>query len=93
MLTWSGTSGSASGVRNLTHGISVAAGELFTMPVEFVSMEMDNRYVNFRVPVPRADVEKMRALSTGEWITATSSHELSDESDVVAAIRPYTSVG
>ena len=91
MLTWSGAYGSASGVRNLTHDTSVDEGELFAMPVEFVSMEMDNRYVNFKVPVPAGDVAKVKSLAPGKWVTVTSPHEPSDQAEAVAGIRPYNS--
>lgn len=91
MLTWSGAYSSASGVRNLTHETSVDEGELFTMPVEFVSMEMDNRYVNFKVPVPSGDVAKIKSLTPGTWVTVTSAHEPGDQAEAVAGIRPYNS--
>ena len=61
------------------------------MPVEFVSMEMDNRYVNFKVPVPSGDVAKIKSLTPGTWVTVTSAHEPSDQAEAVAGIRPYNS--
>ena len=91
MLTWSGAYSNASGVRNLTHGTSVDEGELFTMPVEFISMEMDNRYVNFKVPVPGGDVAKIKSLTPGTWVTVTSPHEPGDQAEAVSGIRPYNS--
>lgn len=91
MLTWSGAYGSASGVRNLTHDETVDEGQLFTMPVEFVSMELDNRYVRFNVEVPSADAQKIRNLEPGKWITATSPQEPADRAEAVSAIRPYNS--
>jgi len=91
MLTWSGAYDAASGVRTLTHETSVDEGERFTMPVEFVSMEMDNRYVNFKVPVPGSDVAKVKSLAPGQWVTVTSPHEPGDQAEAVAGIRPYNS--
>lgn len=91
MLKWSGAYSSASGVRNVTRDTMVDEGDRFAMPVEFVSTQMDNRYITFKVPVPSRDVEKIKALEPGEWVTATSPHEPSDQTTAITQIHPYSS--
>jgi hypothetical protein len=90
MLIWSGVF-SASGVRAITHGTQTEF-ERFTMPVEFVSSEMDGRYISFRVPIPSEDVVEIRSLSPGDWVRAQSPHRPAGREEVVANIRAYNDV-
>jgi len=90
MLTWSGVF-SASGIRSLTRGTE-SEFDRFTLPVEFVSAEMDGRYIRFKVPVPSSDRAKIAALEPGQWVTVTSPHQPSGWNEAVAAIRPYNDV-
>ena len=91
LLTWSGAYGSASGVRNLSRETVVDEGQLFAMPVEFVSFEMDNRYVRFNVPVPSENLAEIKDLGLGKWITATTPHEPLEMVESIRTIRPYNS--
>lgn len=90
ILTWSGVF-DASGIRSIRPG-ETADSDRFSMPVEFVSSEMDNRYIVFRVPVPQKDAAAIEALPAGSWVTATSPHHPSNPSEAVASVRPYNDV-
>lgn len=89
MLTWSGAHSSASGVRNLRRGTD-AQDEAFTMPVEFVSSERDGQYVIFKVPAPSSDMDRIKTLTPGVWVTATSPQQPSGEAATIEQIRPYS---
>lgn len=90
-LTWSGIS-TAAGVRRVTDGPAPEADWL-TLPVEFVSTELEGRYLRFAVPVPSDDVAKLASLSPGQWITATSPRRAASREEAVADMRPYNDVG
>lgn len=90
ILTWSGAFSAASGVRTIAAG--TMAKDRFTMPVEFVSTERDNRYVTFRVQIPAEHAAAIEALEPGQWVTATSAHAPADVKSTVSAIRSYTDV-
>lgn len=89
-LTWTGRF-SAAGIRDLSPTRETSPDRL-TMPVEFVSSEMDGQYINFRVPVPPADVAAIETLSPGDWIRGTSPRQATEWSDAVSTIRPYNDV-
>lgn len=89
-LTWTGRF-SAAGIRDLSRTRDSSPDRL-TLPVEFVSSEMDGQYVNFRVPVPPADVAALEALSPGDWVTAASPRQATEWSQAVNTIRPYNEV-
>ena len=91
ILVWSGVISQASGIRAVTDG--EMSKERFAMSVKFVSTERDGRYVSFRVPIPEGDTVKIKALSPGEWVRATSPHAATDPAAVVSTIRGYTDVG
>jgi hypothetical protein len=86
-LTWSGIN-TAAGVRRIVEGPAPEADRL-TLPVEFVSVEHDNRYVRFKVPVPNDDVAALAALEPGMWITATSPRRAERAEAAVGTARPY----
>lgn len=89
-LTWSGFNW-ASGIRGLEPGADGPFGR-FTLPVEFVSTELDGQYVNFKVPVPSGSLAEIESLPSGAWVTATSPHEPAGWDEAVADIRPYNDV-
>ncbi|HUQ51218.1 MAG TPA: hypothetical protein VM692_03285 [Gammaproteobacteria bacterium] len=90
MLTWSGLN-TAAGVRRLTEGAAAEADEL-TLPVEFVSPELDGRYVRFKVAVPSDDLAKLKAVQPGQYVTATSPRRASRWEEAVVDVRPYNDV-
>jgi hypothetical protein len=90
-LTWSGIN-TAAGIRRITDG-AAPESDLLTLPIEFVSSELDDRYVRFKVPVPSDDLAKLAALSPGQYVTATSPRRGARWEEAVADVRPYNDVG
>jgi hypothetical protein len=90
-LTWSGIN-TAAGVRGIARGNAPAADSL-TLPIEFVSPQLDERYVRFKVAVPREDLAKLATLQPGSWVTATSRRHAKQFEEAVADLRPYNDVG
>ena len=89
-LVWSGIT-TAAGVRRITNGAAPEDDRL-TLPIEFVSTEIDNQYVRFKVPVPANDLTKLESLTPGQWITATSPYRADNWQEAVVNLRPYTDV-
>jgi hypothetical protein len=90
-LTWSGIN-TAAGVRRITSG-AAPQGDLLTLPIEFVSAELDNQYVRFKVAVPSDKLAKISSLSPGDYVTATSPRRGANFEEAVADLRPYANVG
>jgi hypothetical protein len=90
-LTWSGIN-TAAGVRRITDG-AAPPDDLLTLPIEFVSSELEDRYVRFKVPVPSDDLAKLKALSPGQYVTATSPRRAANWEEAVADVRPYSDAG
>jgi hypothetical protein len=90
-LTWSGIN-TAAGVRRVVQG-DAPDSDLLTLPIEFVSPELDERYVRFKVAVPSDDLAKIASLQPGSWITATSPRRANDFEEAVVDVRPYNDVG
>jgi len=91
MLTWSGIN-TAAGVRSISRG-DAAARDALTLPIEFVSPELDERYVRFKVAVPKDDLATVATLPPGSWVTATSRRNTKHFEEAVADLRPYNDVG
>ena len=89
-LVWSGIN-TAAGVRRITKGAAPEEDRL-TLPIEFVSAELDNQYVRFKVPVPSDDLAKIASLSSGQWVTGTSPQRAATWEEAVADLRPYNDV-
>ena len=90
-LTWSGIN-TAAGVRRVVQG-DAPDGDVLTLPIEFVSPELDERYVRFKVAVPDDDLAKIASLQPGSWITATSPRRAANFEEAVVDVRPYSNVG
>jgi len=89
-LVWSGIN-TAAGVRRITKS-AAPEEESLTLPIEFVSGELDNQYVRFKVPVPSDDLAKLASLSPGHWVTGTSPQRAATWEEAVADLRPYNDV-
>jgi hypothetical protein len=89
-LIWSGIT-TAAGVRRITNGAAPEDDRL-TLPIEFVSTEMDNQYVRFKVPIPANDLAKVESLTPGQWITATTPYRAANWEGAVVKLRLYTDV-
>ena len=63
VLTWSGLS-TAAGVRAVQKG-DKSSFDRMTMPIEYVSSELDGRYVTFKVPIPAANAAAIAKLKPG----------------------------
>ena len=87
VLTWSGLS-TAAGVRAIERG-NTSSFDRMTMPIEFVSSELEGRYVSFKVPIPAKDAAAIGKLSPGVYVTATSPLRAKSAADAVTSIRPY----
>jgi hypothetical protein len=88
VLTWSGLS-IAAGVRAIERG-NRSSFDRMTMPIEYVSSELDGRYVSFKVPIPATDAAAIGKLSPGTYVTATSPLQAKSAIDAVTSIRPYS---
>jgi hypothetical protein len=90
VLTWSGLS-TAAGVRAVERG-NTSSFDRMTMPIEYVSSELEGRYVSFKVPIPAKDAGTIAKLTPGTYVTATSPLRANSAAEAVAAIRPYNEV-
>lgn len=90
MLTWSGISW-ASAIRDLSFDQGVEADSM-SMAVEFVGLSDDGVYVDFRVPVPVDDRERISELEPGRWITATAIRPATTWHESVTQMRAFTDV-
>lgn len=89
-LAWVGRSWAA-GVSDIGTDLELSADRL-TLPVEFVSFEMDGHYVRFRVPLPDDAVQSVAALESGDWVTGISPRESRGWNQAVTRLRPYNDV-
>ena len=90
-LVWSGMNWAA-GVRKVTTD-DPGANDHLTLPIEFVSLEGEDRYVRFKVVVPSVERARIQALAPGAWVTATSPRREASFEEAVATVRPYNDVG
>jgi hypothetical protein len=91
VLTWSGFDTYADAIsRAVRYDAAKKWSEPFTFPVEFVAYEAASQYVTFKFPVPAGSVEPLKSVKPGEWVTATSKHRASTETEAVTAVRAYT---
>jgi hypothetical protein len=90
VLTWSGFDTHADAIsRAVRYDAAKKWNEPFTFPVEFVSYESPRQYVTFKFQVPAASVEAVKSVKPGEWVTATSRHRASNETEAITAVNPY----
>ena len=91
ILTWSGYDTYADAIsRAIRYEAGKKWNEPFTFPVEFVAYESPRRYLTFKFQVPAGSVEALKSLKPGEWVTATSRHRPSGETEAITAVHPYT---
>ena len=90
-LTWSGFDTYANAIlRAERYEANKKWNEPFTFPVEFVAYESPRQYVTFKFQVPGGSVEPLKSVKTGEWVTATSKHRASNETEAITAVNAYT---
>jgi hypothetical protein len=91
VLTWSGFDTYADAIlRAVRHDATKKWNEPFTFPVEFVAYESPRQYVTFKFQAPAGSVEPLKSVTPGEWITATSKHRASNETEAITAVNAYT---
>jgi hypothetical protein len=91
ILTWSGYDTYADSIsRAVRYEAGKKWNEPFTFPVEFVAYESPRRYLTFKFQVPAGSVEALKSLKPGEWVTATSRHRPSSETEAITAVNAYT---
>ena len=90
VLTWSGYDTYADAISRAVRYDAVKKwNEPFTFPVEFVGYESPRKYVTFRFQVPSGSVEALKFVKAGEWVTATSRHRPSSETEAITAVNAY----
>jgi len=91
ILTWSGYDTYADAIsRAVRYEAGKKWNEPFTFPVEFVAYESPRRYLTFKFQVPAGSVEALKSLKPGDWVTATSRHRPSSETEAITAVNAYT---
>jgi hypothetical protein len=89
-LSWSGLDKYASAINHaVRYDATKKADERFTFPAEFVSFDAAQKYLTFKAPIPAESVAKLRTLKPGQWVTATSPHGKSSDTQPIVAVRPY----
>jgi len=92
MLGWSGFDKSANAINHVVRYDATKLDERFAFPAQFVSFDATQRYLTFKAPIPSESISKVQSLKTGQWITATSPHGKSSETQPIVAIRGYNDV-
>jgi len=90
ILVWSGRSWAA-GVRDLARDPELTPDTL-SLPVEFVSSENDNQYLNFRIHVPEASAGTIAAFEPGTRVTGISPKMATNWTTGVQTLRHYNDV-
>ena len=91
ILTWSGFDAHADAIsRAVRYDGAKKWNEPFTFPVEFVAYESPRQYVTFKFQVPATSIDTVKSVKPGEWITATSRHRPSSETEAITAVNAYT---
>jgi hypothetical protein len=91
VLTWSGFDTYADAIsRAVRYDAGKKWNEPFTFPVEFVAYESPHQTVTFKFQAAAGIVEPLNSVKPGEWITVTSRHRPSNETEVTMAVRGYT---
>jgi len=90
LMSWSGQDKYANAINHaIRYDASKKVDERFAFPAEFVSFDPTLRYLTFKTRVPAESISKLQSLKPGEWVTATSPHGKSSETEPIVAIRPY----
>jgi hypothetical protein len=90
VLTWSGVHSYADAIgRAVRYDAASSWSEPFTFPVEFVAFEPPSQYLTFKFQVPAESVEALGSVKPGEWVTATSRHRPSSETEAIMAVNAY----
>jgi hypothetical protein len=89
-VVWSGIhdySDAVKQVRPMPAGKKI--DEDLVLPAELVSTEAPNQYVTIRVKVREGGLAAIKDVKPGQWVTVTSRHRPSTETEAVVAVKPY----
>ena len=86
-LVWTGRMWAA-GVRDLASNPNVEDKAL-TLPVEYVGTTHEDRYVQFRIAIPREYMADLAAMDPGVRVTVVSPRTARDWNDGVLSLRNY----
>jgi hypothetical protein len=89
MLTWSGLDRYSDAIRAVRSAASGKSEERFTFPADFVSFDATRQFVTFKVPIPERTITNLKSLKPGDWITATSPHGPSAQTQSIVMVQPY----
>ena len=90
MLSWSGFDKYANAVNHVArYDATKKSDERFAFPAEFVSFDAAQKYMTFKAPIPAESISKLQTLKSGQWVTATSPHGKSSETQPIVAIHGY----
>jgi hypothetical protein len=90
ILIWTGRNWAA-GIRGLAADPELTP-ETLSLPVEFVSTERDEQYVNFRIPVPDSAVDTIASMEPGTRVTGMSPRMATDWDTSVSSLRDYNNI-
>ena len=91
-IVWSGVHDSSDAVREVRQSqTGRSIDEHLVLPAELVSSEAPHQYISIRVKVPEHGWSAIKHVKPGEWVTVTSRHRPTTDSDAVVAVRPYSS--
>lgn len=91
-VVWSGVHDYSDAVRHVRRvEANRTIHENLVLPAELVSAEAADQYVTFRVKVPEGVLTSIGTVKPGEWVTVTSRHRPSADSQAVVAVKPYGS--
>jgi hypothetical protein len=88
-IVWSGIHDYSDAVRQLRRAEAGKIGEDLVLPADLVSTEAPNQYVTVRLKVPGSVMGAIKAVKPGEWVTVTSRHRPSSDTEAVVEVKPY----
>jgi hypothetical protein len=89
-IVWSGLHDYSDAVRQFRRAeAGNKIGEDLVLPAELVSTEAPNQYVTVRLKVPGSGLAAIKAVKPGEWVTVTSRHRPSSDTEAVVEVKPY----
>ncbi len=92
VITWSGYDSQANAIRAAKpdDGSGLWGSNRFLLRATFVEADVAGGYLTFKVTVPEASLETVRALAQGAWASVTSPHHPADAVPAVMTVTAYT---
>src|SRR5688572_1215936 len=59
-------------------------------PSKFITHDVAPRWLTFKVQVPADTVARLESVKPGDWVTATSRHRPSSESETITSMTAYS---